>query len=183
MSAILAIAGMPGSGKSEAAKYLTGKGLPVVRLGDLVDIEIRNRSLAPGEDTERAVREGIRKKHGMDAFARLNKGRIDDAAKKSQIVVVDGLYSMEEYEFLKKAYGENLHVLAIYASPKTRHARLASRKVRPVPDEKSLERDISEIKNLNKGGPIALADFTIVNEGTEKDLYSGIEKVLKKIGG
>ena len=152
-------------------------------MGDLADAEIKKQGLAPGEDSERRVREGLRKEHGMDVFARLNKDRIDEALEKSgkAAVVIDGLYSMQEYEFFKKAYGGNLHVIAIYASPKTRHARLASRKVRPIPPEKALERDHAEIKNLNKGGPIALAEHTIVNEGSAGDLHRELGNILEKM--
>lgn len=181
MPKLIAIAGMPGSGKSDAAKYLAQKGYPVVRLGDLVDDEIKAQGLSPGEDTEKRVREGIREKHGMDAFARLSRGRIDDARNNSAIVIIDGLYSMEEYDFFKKAYGGDLCVAAVYASPKTRYARLASRKVRPVPPEKSEARDIAELRNLNKGGPIAMADFTMVNEGTTGELCASIDAMLGKI--
>ncbi|MCK4555672.1 MAG: AAA family ATPase, partial [Candidatus Aenigmarchaeota archaeon] len=150
MPKLIALVGMPGSGKSAASRHLQEKDYSVVRLGDLADAELKKQGLALGEDSERRVREGLRKEHGMDVFARLSKDRIDEALEKSgKAVVIDGLYSMQEYELIKKAYGDKLHVIAIYASPKTRHARLASRKVRPIPPEKALERDHAEIKNLN----------------------------------
>ncbi len=181
MPKLIALVGMPGSGKSAASRHLQEKGYPVVRLGELADTEIKKQGLASGEDSERRVREGLRKEHGMDVFARLNKGRIDEALEKQEKVVIDGLYSMQEYEFFKKAYGKNLHIIAIYASPKTRHARLASRKVRPIPPEKALERDHAEIKNLNKGGPIAMAGHTIINEGSAGDLRRELGMILEKI--
>ena len=36
------------------------------------------------------------------------------------------------------------------------------------------ERDHAEIENLEKGGPIAMADYTIVNEFTLDQLKDGI---------
>ncbi len=183
MPKVLAIVGMPGSGKSAVSRHIKKMGYSVVRLGDLVDAEIEKQDLRSGEDSERRVRESLRKEHGMDAFARLSKDRIDGAIEthKKSGVVIDGLYSMQEYDFFKKAYGDDLQIIAIYASPKTRHARLASRKVRVISPKKSLERDYAEIKNLNKGGPIALADYTIINEGTTRDLCSAIDAVIRKI--
>ena len=183
MPKVLAIVGMPGSGKSAVSRHIKKIGYSVVRLGDLVDVEIEKQDLRSGEDSERRVRESLRKEYGMDAFARLSKDRIDSALEKHEKsgVVIDGLYSMQEYDFFKEAYGCDLQVIAIYASPKTRHARLASRKVRVIPPRKSLERDYAEIKNLNKGGPIALADYTIINEGTAQELCSAIDAVIKAI--
>jgi len=36
--------------------------------------------------------------------------------------------------------------------------------------EELASRDRSEIENINKGGPIAMADITLVNEGSVEDL-------------
>ena len=183
MPKVLAIVGMPGSGKSAVSRHIKKIGYSVVRLGDIVDAEIEKQDLRSGEDSERRVRESLRKEHGMDVFARLSKDRIDGAIEKHENtgVVIDGLYSMQEYDFFKKAYGDDLQVIAIYASPKTRHARLASRNMRPIPPKKALERDHAEIENLNKGGPIALADYTIVNEASADELRCELNHILKKI--
>jgi len=99
----------------------------------------------------------------MAAYAKLNLPRIDRSLKSSN-VVVDGLYSWEEYIFLKEYYGKQFTTVAVWASPATRHARLARRANRPLTLEEAASRDKSEIENSNKGGPIAMADFTIVNE-------------------
>jgi dephospho-CoA kinase len=39
-------------------------------------------------------------------------------------------------------------------------------------------RDKSEIENLNKGGPIAMADITILNEDSLEKLRRETERVL-----
>jgi dephospho-CoA kinase len=38
-------------------------------------------------------------------------------------------------------------------------------------------RDKSEIENLNKGGPIAMADYTVTNESDLDDLRRQTEKI------
>jgi dephospho-CoA kinase len=113
----------------------------------------------------------------MAAYAKLNLPRID-ARLKSADVVVDGLYSWEEYTLLKSRYGDNFHVVAVWASPGTRYKRLSERPIRPLTAEEAASRDIAELENTNKGGPIAMADFTIINETSLKDLEKEIEKVL-----
>ena len=97
------------------------------------------------------------------------------------MIVLDGLYSWEEYVLLKTYHKENIFVAAVYASPETRYRRLAARAVRPLTSDEAVTRDKSEIENINKGGPIAMADFTIVNESTTDNLIKETWKVLHKV--
>jgi dephospho-CoA kinase len=107
----------------------------------------------------------------------LNLPRIDSSLKSSN-VVVDGLYSWEEYILLKEYYGGQFSTVAVWASAATRHARLAYRIERPLTLEEAANRDKSEIENINKGGPIAMADFTIVNETSLEELEKETKRVL-----
>jgi dephospho-CoA kinase len=174
---VVAIVGMAGAGKSEVARVLEKHGFKKVRFGDITDEEIKKRGLEANEENERYIREQLREKHGMAAYAKLNLPRIDSSLKSSD-VVVDGLYSWEEYTLLKEHYWERLSVLAVWASPATRHARLAHRAERPLTLEEAASRDKSEIENSNKGGPIAMADFTIVNEASLEELKRETKQVL-----
>ena len=74
-------------------------------------------------------------------------------------MVVDGLYSWEEYTYLKGYYKEEFCVVAVWASPRARYARLTSRLNRCLTVEEAASRDRAEVENINKGGPIAMADF------------------------
>jgi len=177
MNKVVAIVGMAGSGKSEVAKILESKGFIRVRFGDITDQEIKKRGLVLNENNERHIREILRKEMGMAAYAILNRPRIDEALK-SHPVVADGLYSWEEYLFFKNCYAENFVVIAIYASPQTRYNRLSQREYRPLSPQEAASRDKAEIENLNKGGPIAMADFTIINESTLDELKQQTEKIL-----
>jgi dephospho-CoA kinase len=163
MKKVVAIVGMAGSGKSEAAKFFEEKGFARVRFGDITDDEMKKRGLEPGEASERYCRELLRKEMGMAAYAVLIRPRIDAALEKAD-VVADGLYSWEEYLSFKSAYGDNFFVVAICSSPQTRYSRLAKRAVRPLTAVEAAERDKSEIENLSKGGPIVMASYTIINE-------------------
>jgi dephospho-CoA kinase len=180
MNKVVALVGMAGSGKSEAAQVFKAKGFFRVRFGDITDEEIKRRGLELSEANERPIREMLRKEHGMAAYAILNQPRIDSALKTAD-VVVDGLYSWEEYLSLKSHYSRNFFVVAVYSSPATRYARLSTRHQRPLTQEESTSRDKAEIENLNKGGPIAMADFTIVNETSLDDLRQNTEKIISCI--
>jgi dephospho-CoA kinase len=177
---VVAIVGMAGSGKSEAARVFEGRGYVRVRFGDITDGEMKKRQMQLCEASERHCRELLRKEHGMAAYAILNQPRIDSALQTNN-VVADGLYSWEEYLSLKARYGKQFYLIAVYSSPATRYARLARRIQRPLTQEEAGSRDQSEIENLNKGGPIAMADFTIVNESRIEDLREQAEAILKRL--
>ena len=174
---VVSIVGMAGSGKSEVARVFENSGFVRVRFGDITDEEVRKRGLELNEKNERYVREQLRKERGMSAYARLSLPKIDSLLKSAD-VVVDGLYSWEEYTLLKDRYGGRFTVVAVWASPRTRYQRLAKRPVRPLTHEEAASRDMAEIQELNKGGPIAMADFTITNESSLEALERQTQKVV-----
>jgi len=174
---IIAIVGMAGSGKSEVARVFEGSGFVNVRFGDITDEEVKRRGLELNEKNERFVREDLRREHGMSAYARMSLPRIESRLNSSS-VVVDGLYSWEEYKLLKDRYGGSFFVVAVWASPKTRHRRLTQRPDRPLTLEEAETRDIAEIEVSKKGGPIAIADFTILNESSLEALTAEARKVI-----
>ncbi|MFC1928156.1 AAA family ATPase [Chloroflexota bacterium] len=174
---IVSIVGMAGAGKSEVAQLFQENGFIKIRFGDVTDEAIRERGLELNEENERYIRELLRREHRMAAYAKLNLHRIEAALKDSD-VVIDGLYSWEEYTFLKDHYGKNFYVMAIYASPRTRYARLAGRLDRRLTLEEAASRDRAEIENTNKGGPIAMADFTVINETSLEDVKKEAKKII-----
>ena len=172
---VVAIVGMTGAGKSEVAGIFEENGFSKIRFGDITDEELRKQGLALSEENERRVREQLRKKYGMAAYAILNLSRIELALKQSP-VVIDGLYSWEEYIFLKGYFKDRFSVVAVWASPKMRYTRLAARAVRPLTAEEAASRDEAEIKKINKSAPIVMADLTILNESSLKELGKEIRR-------
>jgi len=177
---VVSIVGMAGSGKSEVAMLFQKNGFTKIRFGDITDDEVKKRSLELNEANERYIRELLRQEHGMVAYAKLNLPAIDSALKSSD-VVIDGLYSWEEYTFLNSYYGEDLYLVAVWASPGTRHARLTGRPDRCLTLEEAVSRDKAEIENSNKGGPIAMADFTINNEASLENLKKDTERIITSL--
>jgi dephospho-CoA kinase len=177
---VIAIVGMAGSGKSEVARVFQESGFSVVRFGDMTDAELGKQGLELTEENERSVREALRKKRGMAAYAILNLPRIDAALKVSD-VVVDGLYSWEEYIYLKDYYGDDLIVVAVYSPPPTRYDRLGNRKVRPLTVEEAASRDRAEIEEVNKGGPIAMADFTVLNDASLDAMKKRVAEIMTRL--
>ena len=189
MNKIIALVGMTGSGKSLVADYLISKGWGFARFGQIVLDIVKERGLAPTEENERPIREEVRQKHGMAAMAILNIPKFDKILAENNLVA-DGLYSWSEYKELKKYYGDRLSVIAVYAPPAVRYARLEKRTLasndkdlrnRPATIEQAQARDFAEIEKIEKGGPIAMADFTVLNTRTKKFIYKQIDTLLDKI--
>lgn len=188
---IIAIVGMCGAGKSVVADYLVERGYAFLRFGQITLDLIKDKGLEVNEVNEKMIREGLRQEHGMGAYATVNLPKIDELLLSGKSVVVDGLYSWSEYKVLKDKYGENLFVLAVYAPPKLRYQRLSGRehnqskdkdvRFRMLTPEQAKARDYAEIENIEKGGPIVMADYTIINNSDLNKVYSQIDEFLNSL--
>lgn len=177
---LIAIVGMPGAGKSVAAEFFRSNGVSVLRFGDQTDISLQEYGLERNEKNERYVREKLRQELGMAAMAIKIEPRILEAAKNNKLVVLDGLYSWEEYVYLQKIFPQ-IKLLCIYSRPEVRYTRLEKREVRPLTRDVARNRDIAELENLNKGGPIAIADYLINNDTDQADLTRKLQIYLAQI--
>ena len=174
---VIALVGLPGSGKSEVASLLEQKKFIRIRFGDITDQEMKKRDLPAGEESEKLVRESLREELGMHAYAVLNLPRIKTA---KGDVVIDGLRSLEEYEYLKDELPDFV-VIAVYAPQELRYKRMSERLVRPRSPEESKKRDIDEVEKMNVLGTIARADYTLINNETKENLKERLEAILLAI--
>lgn len=181
---VLAIVGMSGSGKSVVVDHLTNLGFPKVYFGGMIYKEMQKRGIerTPDGESEKHFREMIRETEGKDWVVR----QVIDEAKSlisagQKRVVLDGLYTWTEYKILKKEFPGQMSVLAVVVDKAIRHKRVSKRPERPFNAEEIQERDRSEIENLEKGGPIAMADYYLLNNSSVEDLEAGVDEVLKKI--
>ncbi|MCP6760313.1 MAG: AAA family ATPase [Fischerella sp. CENA71] len=181
MVKIIAIVGMPGSGKSVVASHFKNQGLPIIWLGEIIISEVEKKGLMLTPQNEQLVREEIRAKHGMDVCVQMALPLIQEKLLNHSLVIIDGLYSFSEYKTLKNFFSHELLVIAIFTPKALRYKRLFFRKIRPLTAEEAELRDFMEIEKIEKGGPIAMADLTIVNDGTQDQLHQKIEIILTEI--
>ncbi len=97
-------------------------------------------------------------------------------------MVLDSLYSWDELKILKEEFGEAITVICVIADRALRYERLAKRDVRPFTNEEAMHRDMSEIENLAKGGPIAYADYYILNNGNIEEFEIRLKEILDDLG-
>jgi dephospho-CoA kinase len=181
---ILAIVGMCGSGKSTAIDYLTERGIPKVYFGGIIYKAMAEAGVERSEDgeSEKKFREEIRAKEGKDfVVKRAIKEAKDLIAAGQKRIILDGVYSWTEYNILRKEWPTEMTVIAVVVPKALRRKRLAERPDRPFDAQAAAERDRSEIENLEKGGPIAIADYYLDNSGTVSELHENFAKLLKDI--
>lgn len=135
------------------------------------------------EANEKAFREELRQKEGKDVVARRIVAQIHDLIGAGQHrIIADGLYTWTEYKILKHEFPGELKTVAIVAPKHMRHHRLSQRPIRPLTETEANQRDWAEIENLEKGGPIAAADYFISNDTSLEALYAQIDTVVKEVG-
>lgn len=157
---------MPGAGKSTIAEGLKPKGYEIINMGNAVREEARNRNLEPTRDNLGKLMLELREKNGPGAIAELIKPQIESSP--SNVILVDGLRSIDEIDVLRK-FG-NVKLLAIHASTDTRFDFLQKRGRSDDPQTKDhfTERDSREL-GVGISNPIALSDGAISNTGLTKD--------------
>lgn len=179
MSKIVAVVGMCGSGKSIASEYYEARGYQKVYFGGVTMDKLKEEGLEVNPENEKVMRERLRKEYGMGAYAYLLLPKIEELSKQGN-VVLDGLYSWDELVILKDKFPDMV-VVSIVVNKKDRYERLTTREVRPLTNEEANKRDIAEIENLAKGGPIAFADYYILNNGDIDEYKKDIENITKMI--
>jgi dephospho-CoA kinase len=177
MNKIIAVIGMCGSGKSEVVKFFEGHGYKKVYFGGVVMDEIKRLGLEVNEANERMTRENLRKEFGMGAMAVKSLNKIEEFYMTGN-VVIESLYSWDEYKIVKDKFGGSFKLLTVYTTKSLRYERLAKRPVRPLTEEEARSRDYSEIEKLDKGGPIAFTDYLVINDGTLEELNKKLNKYL-----
>lgn len=177
---IVAFVGLAGSGKSSAVEYLTERGVPKIYFGGIIYKAMEEAGIDITWDSQKQFREQIRKKEGNDFVVKRVVKEAHDLINAGQHkIVLDGLYSWSEYKILKHEFPGAMTVVAIVTPKHERKARMAKRPERPMTSQEVDERDWSEIENLEKGGPIAIADYFIHNDKDVAWLHNQLHDVLK----
>lgn len=173
---IIALVGLAGSGKSSAVEYLTEKGFPKIYFGGVIYKAMDEDGIEKTWDNQQQFREEIRRREGKDFVIKRVIKNIHDLINAGQNkIVLDGLYTWSEYKFLKHEFPGQVVVIAIVTPKYLRYQRMAKRIERPMQPHEVDQRDWSEIENLEKGGPIAIADYFIINDGSLEQLHQKID--------
>ena len=165
---VIAILGVPRSGKVEALGYLMAVfHLPKVSFGNVIQDELLRRGISPGFANERMVRDELRNIHGEDYYAN-EVIRMIDANVENENILVEGLDNSIDYQILKQHYGSRLHTITIHL---------------PVGNIFSaFFHDVVQVLRLERGGPIAVTDHLVVNEGDISKMTAALDMIMLVLG-
>ena len=179
---ILAFVGLAGAGKSSAVDYVTGKNIPKIYFGGIIYKAMEEAGIEVTWESQQKFREEIREREGKDFVVKRAIKEIENLLNAGQRrIVLDGLYTWSEYRILMHSFPGELEVVAIVAPKRIRHRRLALRPERSLTSVEANTRDWAEIENLEKGGPIAIADHYVINDQSIDKLHSDIDELLTEI--
>ena len=181
MRKLIAVVGMSGSGKSIATDYLENEGWTKLYFGGITYKLMAEAGIERTADgkSEKEFREKLRRDYGPECYAKFLEPDIKKALKKGD-VVLDGLYSWYEYKYLIERFPE-LKLVCIVVDKALRYERVNNRIDRPFNREDIMYRDVSEIENLAKGGPIAYSDYFLFNNGSLDDHHKRLLEILDDI--
>jgi dephospho-CoA kinase len=178
---VLAFAGMPFSGKSEAVKIAKEMNIPVIRMGDMIWEEVKKRKLELSDKNVGTIASQMREEHEKDIWARRTLEKIK-SVENMNFIVIDGIRNVEEIDLFKKYLEGNFVVVAVKASDKTRQKRALTR------NREDDSKDLQKIKERDKrelgwglGVVIASADVVVSNEGGIEEFRDKVRKILDGI--
>lgn len=176
---MVCVTGMPGCGKEEVLAVGKDLGFSIVRMGDVVREEATRRGLPITDAAVGGMAHAERQTHGLGIWAERTVPRIQ-----GDRVLVDGLRGRAELDVFRKAFGADLSVVAVHASPKTRYERMLRRQRKD--DAATIDafraRDLREL-SWGLGDVIATADVMLVNEGTLDELRRQARAALERLHG
>ncbi len=176
---VIVLTGMPGSGKSLAAKILASKRVPSVGMGDAVRNEMNRLGLKITNRTLRNFAKDRRKKFGDKYVINLVKKEIAKEFENSDTIILDGSRNiLEVNEIVEEGY--TAVVLGIIADKMVRFGRIVRRK-RAKEDFSSLsEFEWREKLELGYGVAevIAVSDYYILNNSSEKEFKRNLSRML-----
>ncbi|MFB6144721.1 MAG: AAA family ATPase [Candidatus Nanohaloarchaea archaeon] len=173
MTQLYGVTGMPLSGKTTVAEMMKEEGFVVLDMGDIVRIEMDKRGIDPEKTGEFVT--GVREEKGMDAVAQLCIPYLEEMMNENERIVITGMRGWSEKKKFEEETGEDMTVVAVWASRETRKQRREKRqREEDLKGQDFHERDLREIEN-GMAKLIALSDRCIKNDGI------GLEELEEKV--
>jgi dephospho-CoA kinase len=188
---IIGFVGLPGSGKGEASQIAGQHGLAVLVMGDVIRQEAARQGLEPNDQNLGSIGNAMRIAEGPDAVAKRTFERALALGK--DVVVVDGLRSLEEADFFR-AHAEQFRLVEVCAPVQARLKWLAARgrpddpgKIvafsREPDDFAAAALEQRECREMGWGmcEAIKAADLRLKNEGTLDDFREDVKRLLENL--
>ena len=167
--------GMPGAGKEEFLIAASDSGIPFLRMGDIVREFHAKRSEEYKDLSVGQLANLDRQRYGFDIWAKRAMEKMY-----GDIFMIDGCRSMDEVRAYRNIT-DDVNIVAIFASPRTRYDRLVKRGRDDAPKNigEFEERDKREL-GWGLGETMAVADKMIINESSLEDFKESVRKLMEE---
>ena len=164
MGQVIAVCGMPGSGKGEFSAILSAANIPVVSMGDMVRAEVKRRGLEESPNIFGEVASSLRHEFGEDVLATRLCDAVDELLRTHPLVLIEGMRGTAEHLVFANRWGSAFHTVALVADEEVRFQRTIRRG-----RSEDGDRTAFDLRNRREMGwgleqLIASADVVFVNE-------------------
>ena len=177
---IIALVGLPGSGKGFFSQVAQDSGYGVVVMGDVIREYMQENKFPKTTDGLNEAMQEIRAKRGKNIVARLSAKRIRKMLEDNKFkgVIVDGVRSVEEVSYFKKNFW-HIELISIVADEDVRYKRILKRKKIEDPESKEIQiRRENVERKVGLEDAMRLANQEIRNSGTIEEFEKKIKQLL-----
>ena len=180
---IIGITGTDGAGKGAVVEYLKTKGYTHYSVRSLIVAEIEHRGLEVHRPNMKLIGNAMRADHGGAVMVKTAAETAESTGVTDYII--ESIRTVEEVTLLHDYAGV---LLAVDADQQLRYERIYSRgsQTDQITFDQFVEQDEAESKSentaeQNKVAVMQMADHTIMNDGTIKDLHQKVEQWLSTL--
>ena len=127
MAKVVAVCGMPGSGKGIFGDIAKKLDIPVRSMGDMIRSEVLERGLSENPEIFGQIAQELRDEFGDGFLAARLAPIIDNELGDNSFVIIEGMRGRAERDIFVQYWGNDFSIVAIVAGTETRFSRISDR--------------------------------------------------------
>ena len=181
MSLVLAVCGMPGSGKGEFASIFIQQDIPVLSMGDMIRAEVASRGLEESPNIFGEIASELRAEFGEEVLAVRLADKIDLMRSEHNLILIEGLRGTAERDIFQNRWKDEFKVVGIRAEKEVRFQRIMKRNRSEDGDRNSFETRDEREKGWGLEQLITQADYILENRDPLSEFYKDTRDLLAEI--